>query len=275
MNTDSPPVKDLPFWNHSSDPNFLDYYEQQSVSDETVQRFTLVRDKVLQLLSMSQSDDIPVLEVADIGCGAGTQSRLWAQIGHRVHGLDVNAPLIAVARRRALEDGLDIGFEVGSATELPYPDASMDVALLPELLEHVANWQGCLNEAVRVLKPGGLLYLSTTSWLCPKQQEFNLPLYSWYPGFVKRKFEQLAVTTRPDIANHCKYPAVNWFSFYSLASYLGHRGFVCLDRFDMVETHKQGVLGRFAVTLIRALPPLRLIGHVLTPGSTVFAVKAA
>lgn len=275
MNTESPQVKNLPFWNHSSDPNFLDYYEQQSVSDETVQRFTLVRDKVLQLLAMSQSDDIPVLEVADIGCGAGTQSRLWAQIGHRVHGLDVNAPLIAVARRRAIEDELDIAFEVGSATELPYPDASMDVALLPELLEHVANWQGCLDEAVRVLKPGGLLYLSTTSWLCPKQQEFNLPLYSWYPGFVKRKFEQLAVTTRPDIANHCKYPAVNWFSFYSLASYLGHRGFVCLDRFDMVETHNQGALGRFAVTLIRALPPLRLIGHVLTPGSTVFAVKAS
>lgn len=274
MNTDSPQVKDLPFWNHSSDLNFLDYYEQQSVSDETVQRFSLVRDKVLQLLAMGQSDDIPVLEVADIGCGAGTQSRLWAQIGHRVHGLDVNAPLIAVARRRALEDALDIAFEVGSATKLPYPDASMDVVLLPELLQHVANWQCCLDEAVRALKPGGLLYLSTTSWLCPKQQEFNLPLYSWYPGFMKRKFEQLAVTTRPDIANHCKYPAVNWFSFYSLASYLGHRGFVCLDRFDMVETHNQGVLGRFAGALIRVLAPLRLIGHVLTPGSTVFAVKA-
>ena len=88
----------------------------------------------------------------------------------------------------------------------------MDVALLPELLEHVANWQDCLNEAARIVKPGGLLYLSTTSWLCPMQQEFNLPLYSWYPGFLKRKYERLAVTTRPEIANHCKYPCLLYTS---------------------------------------------------------------
>jgi 2-polyprenyl-3-methyl-5-hydroxy-6-metoxy-1,4-benzoquinol methylase len=55
----------------------------------------------------------------------------------------------------------------------------MDVCLLPELLEHVADWQSCLNEAARVLRPGGLLYLSTTNVLCPRQQEFNLPLYSF------------------------------------------------------------------------------------------------
>lgn len=273
MITDSPPIQNATVWNHSSDPNFLSYYEQQSVSDETVQRFSLVRDKALGLLAARHGDTRPVLEVADIGCGAGTQCRLWAEMGHRVHGLDVNAPLIEVARSRAFAEDLQITFDIGSATELPYPDASMDVALLPELLEHVAHWQACLDEAVRVLKPGGLLYLSTTSWLCPKQQEFDLPLYSWYPGFLKRKYERLAVTTRPEIANYCQYPAVNWFSFYSLARYLENRGFQCLDRFDMVETQGKGVLQKMALALIRALPPLRLAGHVLTPGSTVFAIK--
>ena len=275
MLTNSAPLQDASFWNHSADPNFLSYYEQQSVSDETLQRFSLVRDKALQLLAVGQSCSDAVYKVADIGCGAGTQSRLWAKMGHRVHGLDVNAPLVEVARRRAQEDGLNISFSVGSATNLPYPDASMDVALLPELLEHVANWQGCLDEAVRILKPGGLLYLSTTSWLCPKQQEFDLPLYSWYPGFLKRKYERLAVTTRPDIVNHCQYPAVNWFSYYSLASYLKKRGFFCLDRFDMVETEGKGVFQKILVASLRLLPPLRFLGHVLTPGSTVFAVKAS
>lgn len=273
MSTDSTETRDVTSWDHSCDRNFFDYYEQQSLSQETIQRFTLVRDKALRLIEAGNSSPGSVLQVADIGCGAGTQCRLWASLGHRVHGLDVNAPLIEVAKQRASEAGLDITFDVGSATSLPYADSSMDVALLPELLEHVANWQDCLNEAARIVKPGGLLYLSTTSWLCPMQQEFNLPLYSWYPGFLKRKYERLAVTTRPEIANHCKYPAVNWFSFYALARYLEKHGFRSMDRFDLIETDNRGPLAKMTVALIRALPPLRFFGHVLTPGSIVFAVK--
>jgi 2-polyprenyl-6-hydroxyphenyl methylase/3-demethylubiquinone-9 3-methyltransferase len=116
------------------------------------------------------------LNIADIGCGAGTQARLWAQGGHRVFGLDVNEPLIRLARQRTEEAGLVIRFEVGTATALPWADRTMDVRLLPELLEHVADCQACLNEAARVLRPGGLLYLSTTNVLCPRQDEFNAPV---------------------------------------------------------------------------------------------------
>jgi 2-polyprenyl-6-hydroxyphenyl methylase/3-demethylubiquinone-9 3-methyltransferase len=270
---DIPKPQNAANWDHSSDPIFLSFYERESASQQTVQRFSIVRDKALGLLAAQTGSAGGVLQVADIGCGAGTQCRLWAKLGHRVHGLDVNAPLIAVAEQRAREENLRIVFDVGTATDLPYPDSSMDVALLPELLEHVANWQDCCNEAVRILKPGGLLYLSTTNWLCPVQDEFNLPLYSWYPGFLKQKYERLAISTRPDIANYCKYPAVNWFSVYSLKKFLEKRGFRCMDRFDLMETKDKGVLFELALALIRLLPPLRFIAHVFTPGSLVFAIK--
>src|SRR5205807_1840429 len=153
-------------------------------------------------------------------------------LGHKVRALDVNEPLIDLARRRAQGQGLDIAFEVGSATALPWAPASMDVCLLPELLEHVADWQACLREASRILRPGGLLYISTTNVLCPLQEEFNLPAYSWYPTSLKRHCERLAVTTRQSLANHAKYPAVNWFSFYSLRDWLTALDFKCYDRFD-------------------------------------------
>ena len=273
MHDDSPYASNSAAWDNSSDRNFVDYYEQQSLNAETVQRFTSIRDKALDLLASRLGQSTNNLHVADIGCATGMQAQLWAELGHHVHGLDVNAPLIEIARRRAREAGMDIAFDIGSATELPYPDVSMDVVLLPELLEHVADWQRCLDEAIRILKPGGLLYLSTTNWLCPVQQEFNLPMYSWYPGFLKRRYEKLAVTTRPEIANYCRYPAVNWFSFYSLAAYLGKHGFSSLDRFDMIHAADKGTLARLALTLIKAFPPLRFIGHVLTPGSMVFAIR--
>ena len=267
-------VKMQEAWDHSSNQNFIDYYAEQSTSPATIRRFTLVRDKALGLLTdSSRGVALGVLNVADIGCGTGTQARLWADLGHRVHGIDVNAALVDIGKNRASNEGLEIEFDVGSATELPYPDSSMDVALLPELLEHVADWQGCLNEAIRILRPGGLLYVSTSNWLCPIQYEFTLPLYSWYPPFLKRHYERVAVTTRPEIANYCKYPAVNWFSYYSLAAYIGKRGFQCLDRFDMVDLKNLGALSKLAILSTRALPPLRFVGHVLTSASIVFAIK--
>jgi 2-polyprenyl-6-hydroxyphenyl methylase/3-demethylubiquinone-9 3-methyltransferase len=238
----------------------------------TLARFATVRDKALALLA-ARGAARARLAVADIGCGAGTQALMWARLGHDVRGLDVNAPLVDEARRRADAAGVAVRFEVGTATALPWRDASMDVALMPELLEHVGDWRACVDEAVRVLRPGGLLYLSTTNALCPVQQEFRLPLYSWWPAPLKRRCERLAVTTRPALANHAKYPAVHWFTFYGLRDYLAARGVHARDRFDMIDTAGRGRAARGLVHLVRAVPALRFAGHVATPGTTLFALK--
>jgi len=259
-------------WDHSSNPDFFNYYARKSLSCETLERFTRVRDKALTLLAQANGP-ARTLEVVDIGCGAGTQCRLWAQSGHRVHGIDVNEALIEVAARRARQEHFDIAFKVGSATELPYDDGSMDVSLLTEILEHVTDWRTCLDEAARVLKPGGLLFLSTTNRLCPLQEAFSLPLYSWYPGVLKRHCERLAVSTRPEIANHATYPAVNWFTSSSLVAYLEKHGFRCRDRFDMIDSEQLGGLKKLLINGARAIPPLRFAGHVLTPGTVIVALK--
>ena len=246
-------------WDHSTHQAFYDYYASESESDTTVQRFKGVQKAVLRVATQTAMNGS--LDVADIGCGAGTQSRIWAEQGHQVYGVDVNEPLIRLARERAEQKHLNIRFEVGTATALPWPDSSIDVCLLPELLEHVSDWRACLNQAVRVLRPGGLLYLSTTNVLCPKQQEFNLPLYSWYPRAFKHYCEHLAVTTRPELANHAKYPAVNWFSFYGLRDFLKPLGFACLDRFDLIDASGTW-LARVIIDLLRRSALLRFLGHV-------------
>jgi 2-polyprenyl-6-hydroxyphenyl methylase/3-demethylubiquinone-9 3-methyltransferase len=151
----------------------------------------------------------------------------------------------------------------------------MNVCLVPELLEHVVEWTECLGEFARILKPGGILFLTTTNKLCPSQQEFTLPLYAWYPGPLKRYFERLAVTTRPRLANFAKYPAVNWFSFYSLRTALTKLGFHCMDRFDVMDLSEKGTIGNLIVAAIRTIPLCRFLAHVMTPGTIVVAVKRA
>jgi len=183
---------------------------------------------------------------------------------------------IEAARQRAAEAKLDIRFETGSATDAPLADHSFDICLAPELLEHVADWRSCLSEFARILRPNGLLFVSTTNVLCPLQNEFTLPLYSWYPGPIKRYCERLAVTSRPGIANFATYPAVNWFTYYGLRKALIECGFgLTFDRFDIsaMRKNEHGPGKTIALSMIRSIPPVRLLAYVLTKGTIVIAMK--
>jgi 2-polyprenyl-3-methyl-5-hydroxy-6-metoxy-1,4-benzoquinol methylase len=253
-------------------PQFVSAYQARSLSPATQARFRNVHDKIMAL-ARRHGRPVARFDVLDIGCGAGTQCHLWAMHGHSVSGIDISEPLVGVAAQRAAEAGLDIRFDVGSATQLPYADASQDVCLLPQLLEHVPDWQACLREAVRVLRSGGMLYLSTSNLLCPRQSEFNLPLYSWYPPFLKRRYERLAVTTRPELANHASFPAVHWFTYRRLADFLSGLGMHCYDRFDVVD--RSGLHGwrRSAAALLQSVPALKLPAQLFVGTSVVFAVK--
>lgn len=260
-------------WDTSSHQDFYAYYEKQSLSPKTLERFRATTEVLLRLYGNDLSGK--TLDVLDVGCGAGSQAKFWLDAGHRYWGIDINRPLIELARERSRREGLAAQFEVGSATSLPYADSTMDVCVLPELLEHVKDWQGCVNEAVRVLRPHGLIYINTSSRLCPVQQEFNLPMYGWYPSRLKQYFERRAVTDWPAVANFAKYPAVNWFTFYQLRDYLGTLGFSSWDRFDIIQTAGRSPVQRLLLTLTRGVAPLRLLAHMLTPYTLVVARKAA
>jgi 2-polyprenyl-6-hydroxyphenyl methylase/3-demethylubiquinone-9 3-methyltransferase len=256
----------------SSDDPFVRYYADESLKATTLERFGATKAAVIraaQHFGLAGRS----WQVADVGCGAATQCAMWARDGHVVFGVDINEKLVELGRQRAAEAGLNVTLSIGSATQLPWPDQSMDICLCPELLEHVADWQPVVREAVRVLKPGGVLYLSTTNKLCPVQEEFDLPAYSWYPGPLKRRYERLAVTTRPELANHAKYPAVNWFTYFGLRKHLAGFGLRCLDRFDVaaLATHS-GAAGAVLAT-VRKVPPLRWLAHVMTPYTVIFAQK--
>ena len=256
-------------WDPTTHRAFYEYYESESQRDETVERFVTVRDLVLRALG----DGGRVLDVADLGCGAGTQSMVWSRLGHRVHGVDISEELVTLGQARADRAQLKIDFRVGTVTELPWEDETMDVCLSIQLLEHVPDWSRCLDESTRVLRRGGALFLTTTNCLCPTQEEFDLPLYSWYPGVVKRHYERLARTSRPELASYATYPAVNWFSFYGLRRELRRRGFDCRDRFDVMDESTKGRGKALALAAVRRLPPARWLAQATTPSTWVFAVK--
>jgi SAM-dependent methyltransferase len=260
-----------PGWQGGAQGDLYRHFDTERGGEAARERCTAIRAVLERVMGRAPG----ALDVGDIGCGAGTQCRVWAEKGHRVHGVDINKALIALARKRADEAALAIGFDVACATALPWADRSMDVCLIPDLLQHVGDWRACLSEAVRVLRPGGALYLSTSNMLCPVQHEFDLPFYSWYPSFLKHRYEALARTSRPELANYASSPAVNWFNWYGLRQHLACHGLSCLDRFDMADATAHGLAMRTLLALVRRLPPMRFCAHVATPYTVLLAIKPA
>ena len=102
----------------------------------------------------------PSLKVADLlvtGCGEAHEAEfLGNSLGCRVKGIDIVLPDTAKARSR---EGLEL--IEGSALDLPYENESFDAIFSHHVIEHVGDHVKHLQEAVRVLKPGGALYVGT------------------------------------------------------------------------------------------------------------------
>ena len=100
------------------------------------------------------------LRVVDVGCGDGYLSRHLARHGAQVLGVEVSARQLAKARAAEAVEGVTI--VEGVAQHLPAEDASADVVVFFNSLHHVPvdGQEQALTEAARVLKTGGLLYVS-------------------------------------------------------------------------------------------------------------------
>ena len=102
----------------------------------------------------------------DAGCGAGGTAISFAEEGARVVGLDLDARFRGSGTRLALEkDVRGVTFVQGDGARLPFADGSFDLVLSHEVIEHVYAADDYLRECYRVLRAGGVLYLSTAPFL--------------------------------------------------------------------------------------------------------------
>jgi SAM-dependent methyltransferase len=101
--------------------------------------------------------------VLDAGCGAGYGSAELASTAQHVTAIDIAHEAIAFAGAHYAAPNLT--FQQASCTSLPFADAAFDLVVSFEVIEHLENWRGFLEEACRVLAPGGQLIVSTPNRL--------------------------------------------------------------------------------------------------------------
>jgi SAM-dependent methyltransferase len=104
--------------------------------------------------------------VLDAGCGGGGTALSLAEECSLAVGLDLHARFQGAGTRLGAEKGIArAAFVQGDATLLPFAASSFDLVFSHSVIEHVTSAEGYLKECHRVLRPGGVLYLSTAPYL--------------------------------------------------------------------------------------------------------------
>jgi ArsR family transcriptional regulator len=101
---------------------------------------------------------VPAITVADLGAGEGLVSQLLARRAEKVWCIDNSPKMVEVGTELAKKNGLaNLAYKLGDIEQVPLPDKSVDLAILSQALHHASHPQTAVNEAFRILKPGGQL----------------------------------------------------------------------------------------------------------------------
>lgn len=149
-------------------------------------------------------------KVLDSACGEGYGSSLLAQEAGCVVGLDLDEEVIKKAGQKYGNEKLS--FHAGSIEKLPFEDASFDAVVSYETIEHVPAeiQKNFLSEIRRVLKPGGMLIMST-----PNKAVYTDRVKGQNPFHIKefyvKEYREFLENYFPEIEMFCQYPDVGYF----------------------------------------------------------------
>ena len=101
------------------------------------------------------------LTLLDVGCGGGLAAEPLARLGAEVTGLDPAEESIVVARAHAEATGARLAYRAGTVDDLIAEGARFDVVTALEVVEHVADLRAFVAASGSLVKPGGLILLST------------------------------------------------------------------------------------------------------------------
>lgn len=140
----------------------------------------------------------------DIGCGYGFFLQTAREAGWETTGIEITDDAVKACTSKGLR------MHHGTLQEAVFPNDHFDVIVLIESIEHLKNVEEVLEEIHRVLRPGGLVYLSTPNFnainryrLQEKYDIVQYPLHLSYftPGTLKRFFESNGFNTQMIISS--------------------------------------------------------------------------
>jgi SAM-dependent methyltransferase len=250
----------------------VEYFKQHQRTQTNILEIMVCIGRLINLSSGLRT-------VCVIGCGPKPSSlKELLEMGFDAVGIEP-VPGSAEAASIFLGDGSRI--ITSSAEELLLPDNSQRIVIFESVLEHVDSPLRSLQEAYRVLAPGGVLYVYTSNKyrisLSGRNDEFNVMFYNWLPNTIKESYVFKHLHYDPKLANYTPRPAVHWFSYAELCRLGRSAGFAQFySLIDLLsrdsETIRKSVLRKLLLNKVRYNPWLRALALTQFGGS-IFMLK--
>ena len=155
---------------------------------------------------------VPQIVVADLGAGEGLISQLLARNAKQVWCIDNSPRMVEVGTELARKNDLsNLTYKLGDIEQVPLPNESVDLAILSQALHHARHPLKAVEEAHRILTPGGqLLILELAEHNFEKARELYADLWlgfreSALEGFLKKaRFIKVEVSSvsKEDVEPH-------------------------------------------------------------------------
>jgi ubiquinone/menaquinone biosynthesis C-methylase UbiE len=180
----------------------------------------LYREKVRFILSLLPGR--PMIGL-DIGSSAGGLSVALAQAGVDMYGIEPSSAGVRASKMRAQRLGVEnTTFVEGVGEKLSFPDEMFDLVVSLAVIEHVQDVNKVLEEAFRVLKPGGWLYLEVPNNLFPFEGHYKMAWFPMMPKPIAKRYVR-ARGAYPDFLDH-----LNYMSRFIIQRYLRMAGFAAI-----------------------------------------------
>ena len=170
-------------------------------------------------------------QLLDLGAGMGGFAVAAAVGGARVQVSEYNRPYCGIIQLRAERYGLDIPVVNGAGEHLPYQDATFDMVVCWDVIEHVQSPTAMLDEIARVLRPGGKLFLTVINrraWVDP---HYHIRGLNWMPRsmaewFIQRRGRSKIGSAFTDMQQLSDMHYYDYPAFVALAK---HHGYTTVD----------------------------------------------
>jgi len=124
---------------------------------------------------------LPGRRILDLGSGMGGTSVALGLAGAAPLAFEYNRAYCEIIRMRAARYDLGLPVVNGAGEHLPFHDASFDLAIAWDVVEHVQDPELLLAELARVLRPGGRVLLTVINRFAFRDPHYHLPLLNWLP----------------------------------------------------------------------------------------------
>lgn len=145
-------------------------------------------------------------KILEIGCGNARDLTLISVYGCHCVGIDISPGMLDEARHDLAAAGIsDVELEVGSATALRFADATFDKVFASEVIEHIPEYEKCIAEMARVVKPGGSVVITTPN----RRSWYGFDRYILFEGVLRQQW---------------KHPYDSWKTYVEVAGTLERAG---------------------------------------------------